>query len=56
MPLGFELLQIPSLVAHFWGEQESGGFLRDTLTRFIGLIVLSMGVQFALTGYRSFMK
>ena len=37
MPLGFELLQIPSLVAHFGGEQESGGFLRDTLTRFMGL-------------------
>ena len=35
---------------------QRGGFLRDTLTRFMGLIVLSMGVQFALTGYRSFMK
>ena len=44
------------LVAHFGGKQETGGFLRDTLTRFMGLIVLSMGVQFALTGYRSFMK
>ena len=44
------------LVAHFGGKQERGGFLRDTLTRFMGLIVLSMGVQFALTGYRSFMK
>jgi small neutral amino acid transporter SnatA (MarC family) len=44
------------LVAHFGGEQEGGGFLRDTLTRFMGLIVLSMGVQFALTGYRAFMK
>jgi multiple antibiotic resistance protein len=44
------------LVARFGGKQESGGFLRDTLTRFMGLIVLSMGVQFALTGYRSFMK
>ena len=30
------------------------GFLRDTLTRFMGLIVLSMGVQFALTGYHAF--
>ena len=44
------------LVAHFGGKQESGGFLRDTLTRFMGLIVFAMGVQFALTGYRSFMK
>ena len=32
----------------------SGGFLRDTATRFMGLIVVAMGVQFALTGIRSF--
>ena len=44
------------LVAHFGGKEGSGGFLRDTLTRFMGLIVLSMGVQFALTGYHAFMK
>jgi multiple antibiotic resistance protein len=44
------------LVAHFGGKAGSGGFLRDTLTRFMGLIVLSMGVQFALTGYHAFMK
>jgi multiple antibiotic resistance protein len=43
------------LVAHFGGKPGGGGFLRDTLTRFMGLIVLSMGVQFALTGYRAFM-
>jgi len=30
------------------------GFARDTITRFMGLIVLSMGVQFALTGLRQF--
>jgi multiple antibiotic resistance protein len=44
------------LVAHFGGKAGDGGFLRDTLTRFMGLIVLSMGVQFALTGYHAFMK
>jgi multiple antibiotic resistance protein len=44
------------LVAHFGGKKGGGGFLRDTLTRFMGLIVLSMGIQFALTGYRAFMK
>ena len=44
------------LVAHFGGKPVNGDFLRDTLTRFMGLIVLSMGVQFALTGYRAFMK
>ncbi len=31
-------------------------FLRDTVTRFMGLIVVAMGVQFALTGYRAFMR
>ena len=44
------------LVARFGGKPGGGGFLRDTLTRFMGLIVLSMGVQFALTGYHAFMK
>ncbi len=43
------------LVASFGGKQDGGGgFLRDTMTRFMGLIVLSMGVQFALTGYHAF--
>ena len=42
------------LVARFGGTQGGGGFLRDTMTRFMGLIVLSMGVQFALTGYHAF--
>ena len=31
-----------------------GGFLCDTATRFMGLIVVAMGVQFALTGVRNF--
>ena len=44
------------LVARFGGKPDGGGFLRDTLTRFMGLIVLSMGVQFALTGYHALMK
>lgn len=38
------------------GKRSNGGFLQDTSTRFMGLIVLSMGVQFALTGYRAFMQ
>ncbi len=42
------------LVARVAGKQAGGGFVRDTLTRLMGLIVLSMGVQFALTGYRAF--
>ena len=36
------------------GTRASGGFLRDTATRFMGLIVVAMGVQFALTGSRNF--
>ena len=42
------------IVAGFANKQGGGGFLRDTLTRFMGLIVLAMGVQFALTGYHAF--
>jgi small neutral amino acid transporter SnatA (MarC family) len=40
-----------------FGERSRGGsgFVRDTVTRFMGLIVIAMGVQFALTGIRTFM-
>ena len=36
--------------ARFSGQSTKGGIFRDTLTRFMGLIVLAMGVQFALNG------
>jgi multiple antibiotic resistance protein len=36
------------------GTHERGGFWRETATQFMGLIVVAMGVQFALTGIRSF--
>ena len=36
------------------GTRAHGGFLRDTATRFMGLIIVAMGVQFALTGIRDF--
>ena len=42
------------LVARVVGREGGGGFVRDTITRFMGLIVLSMGIQFALTGLRQF--
>ncbi len=42
------------LFARLAGKQDGGGFVRDTMTRLMGLIVLSMGVQFALTGYHAF--
>jgi multiple antibiotic resistance protein len=37
------------------GGRGSGGFVHDAVTRFMGLIVIAMGVQFALSGGRSFM-
>ena len=36
------------------GSRASGGLLHDTATQFMGLIVLAMGVQFALTGFHDF--
>jgi hypothetical protein len=42
------------LVARLGGSG-SGGFAHDAVTRFLGLIVIAMGVQFALSGVRSFM-
>lgn len=42
------------LVTRMAGKEGGGGFTRDTLTSFMGLIVLSMGVQFALSGLRQF--
>ena len=36
------------------GSRARGGLLHDTVTRFMGLIVLAMGVQFALTGFHDF--
>ena len=42
------------LVARVAHQKDEGGFARDSITRFMGLIVLSMGVQFALTGLRQF--
>lgn len=42
------------LLAERVAQQGGGGFSRATMTSFMGLIVLSMGVQFALTGLRQF--
>ena len=36
------------------GTRAPGGILRDTATPFMGLIIVAMGVQFALTGIRGF--
>jgi multiple antibiotic resistance protein len=46
-----------ALAVRFGGQSHGGsGFVRDTVTRFMGLIVIAMGVQFALTGIQTFMK
>ena len=43
------------LVAHGGSRARgAGGLLHDMVTRFMGLIVLAMGVQFALTGFHKF--
>jgi multiple antibiotic resistance protein len=42
------------LVSRVAAKASEGGSARDMITRFMGLIVLSMGVQFALTGLRKF--
>ena len=43
------------LVAHGRSRAKGGGdLLHDMVPRFMGLIVLAMGVQFALTGFHDF--
>ena len=43
------------LASLFGKSGHSPSLAQETLSRFMGLIVLAMGVQFALTGYRQFM-
>ena len=40
----------------FGGKMQSGGLFHDVATRFMGLLVLAMGVQFALVGCRAALK
>lgn len=49
------VMWIVLVLSVFAGSKKSGGsFLRDTVTRLMGLIVIAMGVQFALTGIHGF--
>jgi multiple antibiotic resistance protein len=43
------------LTIRFASRMHGGGPIHDITTRFMGLIVLAMGVQFALTGVRAFL-
>jgi multiple antibiotic resistance protein len=36
-------------------NSDKAGITRDMITRYMGLIVLSMGIQFMLTGFKAFM-
>ncbi|HTL63637.1 MAG TPA: hypothetical protein VL305_01470 [Pseudolabrys sp.] len=42
------------LVARSGARAAAGSLLHDMVTRFMGLIVLAMGVQLALTGLHNF--
>jgi multiple antibiotic resistance protein len=43
------------LTALAGGHRHKDSLVRDTVTSFMGLIVIAMGVQLGLTGYRAFM-
>jgi multiple antibiotic resistance protein len=54
--VGVVVMWLTILLVVRMGNRTGGrGFVRDTATRFMGLIVIAMGVQFALTGIRAFM-
>jgi multiple antibiotic resistance protein len=42
------------VMAFVAGGARQAGLLRDTMTRFMGLLVVAMGVQFAITAVREF--
>jgi small neutral amino acid transporter SnatA (MarC family) len=44
------------LIVSRFGGRGSGGFVHASVTRFMGLIFIAKGIQFALTGMRSFMR
>lgn len=55
--VGATAMWLAIILAIYLGDHnKGGGFVRDTATRFMGLIVIAMGVQFALTGIRAFMR
>ena len=43
------------LTTRFGGSGNDGGIMREMVTRYMGLIVIAMGIQFVLTGLKSFM-
>ncbi len=49
------LLTVLVLAARFGGGGHQGGLARQIVTSYMGLIVIAMGIQFALTGFKEFM-
>ena len=49
------LLAVLLFTARTGGKQESKSIAGRMVTSYMGVIVIAMGIQFALTGYRSFM-
>lgn len=43
------------LTTRFGGSGNDGGIMREMVTRYMGLIVIAMGIQFVLTGLKSFL-
>jgi multiple antibiotic resistance protein len=37
------------------GDAKRPGLARDMVSRYMGLIIIAMGIQFALKGYKAFM-
>ena len=50
------LLMVLMGAARFGGGRGEGGLLRSMVTSYMGLIVIAMGIQFALTGFKEFMS
>jgi hypothetical protein len=46
-------VEVRPLGAGLAGKRAGGGFLRNTMTRLMGLVVLTNRVQFALTGFHA---
>ncbi len=43
------------LTTQMGGSDKGGGLVRDMMTRYMELIVIAMGIQFMLTGFKAFM-
>jgi multiple antibiotic resistance protein len=49
-------LAVMLLLARYGGNRQGSSLIRQTITNLMGLIVLAMGFQFALSGFKAFME